>query len=138
MDPLEQARPPFGQRSFFSITTRLMKDIQVEEAQSTSWKMYDPLTRVQYSQYQQAGISYLHAQLLFNRGIKVPETMRTFLDARYDQLLDPLALTGMANALERIQRALSAREYITIFGDFDADGVTSAALLTRVLKALKH
>ena len=105
---------------------------------STSWTVYDPLTRAQYSEYQQAGIAYLHAQLLYNRGIKTPEAMRKFLDARYDQLPDPLTMTGMDSTLERIQRALAAREHITIFGDFDADGVTSAALLTRVLRALKH
>ena len=107
-------------------------------SQSTSWTIYDPLTRAQYSEYQQAGIAYLHSQLLNNRGIKTPEAMRKFLDARYDQLLDPLTMTGMDSTLERIQRALAAREHITIFGDFDSDGVTSAALLTRVLRALKH
>ena len=110
----------------------------MEAVHSTSWVLYDPLTRDQYSEYQQAGIGYLHAQLLVNRGIKTAEAMHTFLDARYDQLLDPLSMTGMASALERIQYALEAREHITVFGDFDADGVTSAALLTRVLRALKH
>jgi single-stranded-DNA-specific exonuclease len=115
-----------------------MKDKHVDLSPSTSWTIYSPLTRSQYSKYQQAGIAYLHAQLLNNRGIKTPEAMRKFLDARYDQLLDPLTMTGMDSTLERIQRALAAREHITIFGDFDADGVTSAALLTRVLRALKH
>jgi single-stranded-DNA-specific exonuclease len=110
----------------------------VDVSRPTSWTIYDPLTRAQYSEYQQAGISYLHAQLLFNRGIKTSEAMHKFLDARYDQLLDPLTMTGMIGTLERIQRALAAHEHITIFGDFDADGVTSAALLTRVLWALKH
>ena len=107
-------------------------------SQSTSWTIYDPLTRAQYSEYQQAGIAYLHSQLLYNRCIKTPEAMHKFLDARYDQLLDPLTMTGMDRTLERIQHALAFGEHITIFGDFDADGVTSAALLTRVLRALKH
>jgi single-stranded-DNA-specific exonuclease len=115
-----------------------MKDTHVNVSRSTSWTIYDPLTRSQYSEYQQAGIGYLHAQLLINRGIKTPEAMHKFLDARYDQLLDPLTMTGMASALERIHNALTAHEHITVFGDFDADGVTSAALLTRVLRAIKH
>jgi single-stranded-DNA-specific exonuclease len=110
----------------------------VDLSPSPSWAVYDPMTRAQYSTYQQAGITYLHAQLLYNRGIKMPEAMHKFLDARYDQLPNPLTLTGMDRALERIQRALTAREHITVFGDFDADGVTSAALMTRVLRALKH
>jgi single-stranded-DNA-specific exonuclease len=103
-----------------------------------SWAVYDPLTRAQISDFQQAGIEYLHAQLLYNRGIKTPEAMRRFLDARYDQLPDPLSLIDMDRALERIQRALAIREHITVFGDFDTDGITSAALITRVLRVLKH
>jgi single-stranded-DNA-specific exonuclease len=110
----------------------------VDVSRSTSWTIYNPLTRAQYAEYQQAGIGYLHAQLLFNRGIKTPEAMRKFLDARYDQLLDPLTMIDMDSTLERIQHALASREHITIFGDFDTDGVTSAALLTRVIRVLKH
>src|SRR5690348_16005280 len=64
--------------------------------------------------------------------------MQRFLAAKLDDLLDPLALIDMERALERIQRAFAAGEHITVFGDFDADGVTSAALLTRALRALKQ
>ena len=104
----------------------------------SSWGVYDLLTRAQISQYRQAGLGYLHAQLLYNRGIKSAEAMRSFLEARYDQIPDPLALIDMDRAVERIRRALSNQEHITVYGDFDADGVTSAALLTRVLRTLKH
>ena len=105
---------------------------------SSSWGVYDLLTGAQISEYRQAGIGYLHAQLLYNRGIKSPEVMRSFLDARYDQIPDPFALIDMDRAVERIQRALSNQEHITVYSDFDADGVTSAALLTRALRTLKH
>lgn len=105
---------------------------------SPSWGVHDLLTKTQFLEYQQAGISYLLAQLLYNRGIKTPAAMHSFLDARYDQVPDPFLLTGMDRAFERIQRALAAHEHITVFGDFDADGVTSAALLTRALCTLKR
>ena len=105
---------------------------------SANWAVYDPLTKAQIKAFQQAGIEYLHAQLLYNRGIKTPEAMHRFLAARYDQLPDPLALIDMDRALERIQRALATHEHITVFGDFDADGVTSAALVTRALRMLEH
>jgi single-stranded-DNA-specific exonuclease len=64
--------------------------------------------------------------------------MRSFLDVRYDQTPDPLTLIDMDRALERVQRALTQREHITVYGDYDADGVTSSALLTRALRALKQ
>jgi single-stranded-DNA-specific exonuclease len=103
-----------------------------------SWAVCDLLTKAQILEYQQAGIGYLHAQLLYNRGIKTPEAMHRFLEARYEEIPDPLTLIDMDYALERIQRALATHEHITVFGDFDSDGVTSAALITRALRGLKH
>lgn len=91
------------------------------------------LTQEQFAPFQHAGIEFLHAQLLANRGLATPEAMHAFLDARLDTLLDPLQLIDMAPALARVRHALSTGEHITIYGDFDADGVTSAALLTRAL-----
>lgn len=104
----------------------------------SSWGVYKRLTRTDFEPFQKAGIEFLHAQLLYNRGVKTPEEMRTFLDARFDQVPDPFTLIEMDRAVERMLRALARREHIAIYGDFDADGVTSAALLTRALRKLKH
>jgi single-stranded-DNA-specific exonuclease len=112
--------------------------VEPSPSASANWAVYDPLTKAQIKAFQQAGIEYLHAQLLYNRGIKTPEAMHRFLAARYDQLPDPLSLIDMDRALERIQRALATHEHITVFGDFDADGVTSAALVTRALRMLEN
>ena len=98
--------------------------------------MHAPLSRAQFEAFQQAGIEYLHAQLLYNRGITTPEAMQRFLAARFDDIPDPLLLIDMGRAVERITRALETGEHITIYGDFDADGVTSAALLMRALRKL--
>jgi single-stranded-DNA-specific exonuclease len=100
------------------------------------WATFERLTHAQFAPMRAAGVEFLHAQLLFNRGLRTPEAMRAFLDARLEQIPDPLRLIDMRRALERIQHALHAREHITIYGDFDADGVTSAALLTRALRRL--
>jgi single-stranded-DNA-specific exonuclease len=112
--------------------------VEPSPSASANWAVYDPLTKAQIKAFGQAGIEYLHAQLLYNRGIKTPEAMHRFLAARYDQLPDPLSLIDMDRALERIQRALATHEHITVFGDFDADGVTSAALVTRALRMLEN
>src|SRR5205823_8911816 len=55
-----------------------------------------------------------------------------------EEMPDPFTLIDMPQAVERIQRALVQREHITIYGDYDADGVTSSALLFRALRTLKH
>ncbi len=109
-----------------------------DQSPISSWSVQTPLTKTQYDQYKAAGIDYLHAQLLHNRGITSPAAMRRFLDPRFDQLLDPFLLNDMDRAVERTRRALDSAEHITVYGDFDADGVTSAALLTRALRKLKQ
>jgi single-stranded-DNA-specific exonuclease len=105
---------------------------------STSWHVFNQLDDAQLQHFKQEGIEALHAQLLYNRGIKSPAAMRMFLDADYNSTPDPLTLIDVPRALERIQRALARHERITVHGDYDADGVTSAALLIRALRALGH
>lgn len=102
------------------------------------WEVYPLLSKEQFQAARQEGISELHAQLLTNRGLKTPAEMKTFLNASYADSLDPLTLIDMPRALERIRRALANQEHITVYGDYDADGVTSSALLFRVLRSLKH
>ena len=73
------------------------------------------------------------AQTLVNRGYRDADAARRFLRPQLRQLADPFALPDMAAAVERIETALARRERIVIYGDYDVDGVTSSALLTRVL-----
>ena len=103
---------------------------------SATWQVFEQLSAAHIQSFKQAGIDTLQAQLLYNRGIKTSEEMRAFLDARYDRTPDPLNLIDMPRAIQRIQRAFEQREHITVYGDYDADGVTSAALLTRGLRLL--
>ena len=71
------------------------------------------------------------AQVLVNRGHREVAGARAFLSPQLRQLADPFELPDMAAAVERI----SAGGRIVIYGDYDVDGVTSSALLTRVLSA---
>jgi single-stranded-DNA-specific exonuclease len=84
----------------------------------------------------ECGVSPLIARLLSRRGIQTPEAAARFLDPRLQSLADPFQLTDLRAAAERIARALVRRETIAVFGDYDVDGITSAALLVRVLTAL--
>lgn len=71
-------------------------------------------------------------QILFNRGIEDKKTAKEFFNIESDQY-DPFLLTGMQTAVERILIAIKNNERIAVFGDYDADGITSTALLTEVL-----
>lgn len=76
----------------------------------------------------------LAALLLVSRGITDSEEIENFLFGE-ELFRDPLEFTDMDKAVERIERAVRNFEKIMIFGDYDADGVTSAALLYLYLSA---
>jgi single-stranded-DNA-specific exonuclease len=75
------------------------------------------------------GVSPLLAHLLLQRGCATPEAARAFLEAPLSALHDPLRMTGMAEAVARLQQAISQHQPIWVCGDFDVDGVTGIALL---------
>ncbi len=82
------------------------------------------------------GISVPIASSMVNRGILPGECSNAYLDPRLRSLSDPFLLTDMERAVTRIWKAIDSFSRITIFGDFDVDGVTSVCLLTEVLSAL--
>jgi single-stranded-DNA-specific exonuclease len=82
------------------------------------------------------GISSLLAQCLANRGLLEPEPIQNFLQPRLKNLADPMLLPNMGAAVERLLAARERGELLVIFGDYDVDGVTSAALLIESLRAL--
>ncbi|HTK77997.1 MAG TPA: single-stranded-DNA-specific exonuclease RecJ, partial [Gemmataceae bacterium] len=76
------------------------------------------------------------AQLLHNRGLREAEAARSFLDARFDSLRDPSELPGATRAADLLGQAIRDGEKITIYGDYDADGITGTAILLRCLRLL--
>ncbi|MFQ5400310.1 MAG: single-stranded-DNA-specific exonuclease RecJ [Anaerolineae bacterium] len=75
-------------------------------------------------------------QVLYNRGIIEPGRIQAFLEKRYLESTDPFLLADMDKAVARIQQAIAQEEMIVVYGDFDADGVTSTVLLTEALRGL--
>ena len=82
------------------------------------------------AQQKEAG---LLAGILAARGITDPAEALTLL-AGEEELSDPMLLTDMDKACERILRAIDGGETIVVFGDYDVDGVTATALLYQHLK----
>jgi single-stranded-DNA-specific exonuclease len=82
------------------------------------------------------GISRLLAGLLVRRGVASAEDARRFLAPRKEDFYDPFLMKGMEEAVTRIRRAMAARERIMVYGDYDADGATSTAILYAGLKSL--
>jgi single-stranded-DNA-specific exonuclease len=75
-------------------------------------------------------------QLLWNRGLRTQEQVDEFLLPDYGQdVHDPFLLRDMRRACERIWTAFERREKIVVYSDYDADGVTGAAVLVSTLRA---
>ncbi|MBL8707753.1 MAG: single-stranded-DNA-specific exonuclease RecJ, partial [Rhodospirillaceae bacterium] len=84
---------------------------------------------------QRLGLSDLMGQLLAARG-QTLESAASYLEPRLRDLMpDPARFKDMAAAASRLADAIGAGEQIAIFGDYDVDGATSTALLTRFLRA---
>ncbi len=76
------------------------------------------------------------ALLLANRGATSLESVQDYLGTDFNSLHDPFLMTGMRPAVDRVIRALERKESITVFCDYDVDGVTSAAFLTHFFRDL--
>lgn len=78
----------------------------------------------------------LIAALLIARGYDTRERANTFLSPSPEHLHDPFLLKGMPEAVERIEKAIAAREKVLIWGDYDVDGTTGTVLLRKMFRLL--
>ena len=83
-----------------------------------------------------AGLGPEAARLLFSRGIKDEDSLSRFLAPSLDDLHNPYLLHDMDKAVNRIRRAIEQGEFILVYGDYDADGMTSASILKETLEQL--
>ena len=98
------------------------------------WQVAPPVPEDIQQQFSHINATVL--QVLYNRGIIDPAHLQAFLDKRYLESTDPFLLPDMDKAVARIRQAIENEELIVVYGDFDADGVTSTVLLTEALRGL--
>jgi len=82
------------------------------------------------------GMRGLTARILATRGFSTPESVAQFLSPKLSELRPPHGMADLVRALDRIDQALRAVEKVAVFGDYDVDGVTSAAILIQLLSSL--
>ncbi len=107
---------------------------------SKRWVVAEPAPLNWLRQY--SPISPVLAQVLYNRGFTQPAAAKQFLEARetagkpFDSRTGMKGLNGGRGAVARIREAIKARQPIVVYGDFDADGVTSTVLMVQTLRAI--
>ena len=82
------------------------------------------------------GVSNTVAALLLARGCNDESSARVFLNPSHEQLHDPYLMKGMSEAVPRLLRAIDEGERVLVYGDYDVDGTTGTAVLTRALNML--
>ena len=81
-------------------------------------------------------ISPLLAQVLINRGITDACAGAIFLRPKLTELIKPEQMPGVKTAVRRIKQAVKNKEKITVYGDYDVDGITGVAILWQILTLL--
>ena len=77
----------------------------------------------------EVGIDKVLAELLVKRGVETFEQARSFFRPSLDALHDPFLMKDIDKAVERLHRAITQREKILVYGDYDVDGTTAVALV---------
>lgn len=81
-------------------------------------------------------VSPLLGQVLINRGITDTHTGSVFLRPKLNELIGPEQMPGVEAAVRRIKQAIKNKEKISVYGDYDVDGITGAAILWQILTLL--
>ena len=76
------------------------------------------------------------ARVLWSRGYRDLDLARKFLNPSIEDLHDPLLMKDMSTAVDRLWRAIQAKESILLYGDYDVDGTTSVVLLKKSIELL--
>ena len=98
------------------------------------WQIYetdeDKIQEIQ-EKYQ---VNKLLAMILVNREISQKEDIRLFLNPTRNDFHDPFLITDMEKAVQRIMKAIEKQEKVTIYGDYDVDGITSITVIKSFLQ----
>ena len=100
-----------------------------------NWEIggFDRDTAVNF--YKKEGLNPLISVFLTSRGLSDIEEVRMLLQSDTSKIHDPFLMTDMDKAVARIILAIDRKEHITIYGDYDVDGMTSCALLSHWLRS---
>lgn len=105
--------------------TRTRKEWLIKEPNPQAGELSDKL-----------GVPEVVTQVLVNREITNLEQAKTFLDPKLTELIPAEKTPGITEAVEQVAKAVQNKEKITIYGDYDVDGITGIAILWQLLRVL--
>lgn len=100
------------------------------------WILAEPNSEVAAALAREARLPVVVSELLVARGIGNAAEAFAFLNPEFAHLHDPFLMLGMATAVQRLERAIAAREPILLYGDYDVDGTVAVVLLKTAIEML--
>ena len=109
----------------------------VNQLPATKWKLKETGDKnVEYLLSKEFGIHPIISQILVSRGILDIETARRYLHPSLNDLHSPFLMQDMKKGVSRLLKAIHDHEEIIIYGDYDADGITSVVILYKFIKEI--
>jgi single-stranded-DNA-specific exonuclease len=104
---------------------------------TTQWKLKNSVNKkIEYSLNKEFGVSAIISQVLANRNLTDLDSARRYLYPSLNELHSPFLMKDMKKGVMRLLRAIYNKEKIVIYGDYDADGITSVVILFKFLNEL--
>ena len=100
------------------------------------WRLTTPDEQLVQDIQNELNLSSVLAKILVTRGLNTAEAARSFMEIDASEFHDPYLMKDMDIAVSRIRLAIDNQEKIVVYGDYDADGVTSTTVMMTVLEDL--
>ncbi len=117
------------------MSLRVTEDLPRPVSRSTGSPLPPEPRPEAYNLARSLGVTTTFAEVLLQRGYDSSEATRRFLEPRLSHLSQPGEMADRSRAAQRLAQAIRRRERIAVFGDYDCDGITSAAIMTEVLQS---
>ena len=105
---------------------------------TTQWRLSEGDRGVQELLIRELGINPIISRILTNRDISNADEARKYLSPSLSDLHNPFLMKDMQKGVHRLIKAIYNKEKIVIYGDYDADGITSVVVLLKFLKEIIH
>lgn len=104
----------------------------------TQWKLNEGNQDIQDLFVKELGIPPILSRILTSRHILTPEDAQKYLSPSLSDLHNPFLMKDIQKGIQRLVKAIYGREKVGIYGDYDADGITSVVILMKFLKDIGH
>lgn len=108
--------------------------MDVRTLPSTRWTLPESNPEIEHILVSELGLNPLISRILIKRNISTVDDVKKYLSPSLNDLHNPFYMKDMQEGVDRLIKAIYNREKVLIYGDYDADGITSVALLVKFLR----